>query len=269
MGINKNEMQELIFKTMCELAKSKHKIVFKGSVLLSLLMNSVNIVTPSRLSRDFDGDLQIPVKINEIYEEIIHALNTVGVNYTNVEIDKRTSDTQFFFSVVSNENGFPVVLFNIDLGICVNPWHTTYQLSNGTVLYGQTLEKIFYDKICVISSKDVIRRPWDIFDMYLLSLRSDLYMSKILAVKNGTDRPIGDWQDFLYPSDKLKSTWRRHRYIKNRPEFNIMYARVRDLCTPFMLEGSSEIATWNPEMGLWYDGEESDSNNEFTLSSFS
>ena len=79
-------------------------------------------------------------------------------------------------------------------------------------------------------------------------------MSEILAVRDGTGRQLGDFKSFLYPSDKLRSAWRRRRYIRDRPEFDIMFGRVRDLCTPLIWGGTKE-ATWYPDEGFWYEGE--------------
>jgi len=240
-----------MYKVISELSKSKYKIVFKGSLLLSALMEEANITTPSRLTRDFDGDIQVCLSIEEVLLEIETALTVAGVDYKSVEIDARTTDYQFFFNVYDTTG---MVMFNIDLGLKINPWHTTYELKNGVILYGQTLSKIFWDKICVVSSDKVELRPWDVFDMYLLSLREDLRMSEIITVKEGTGRPLGNFNLFLSPSDKMKSVWKRRRYIKERPDFDVMFGRVRDLCTPFITGGASN-ATWNPIETLWYEGE--------------
>ena len=251
MGTDKDTMQHIMYRVIQKLSQSKYKIVFKGSLLLSAIMEDASITTPSRLSRDFDGDIQAPLTLEQIKDELHIALNATGVEYQSIAIDPRTTDTKFFFNVY---DPMGMIMFNIDLGFKINPWHTTYTFKNGVTLYGQTLEKIFWDKICVVSSDEVEFRPWDIFDMYRLSLRNDLKMSGIIAVKNGTGRPLGDFKAFLTPTDKMKSSWKRRRYIKERPDFDIMFARVRDLCTPFITGGASH-ATWNPTEALWYEGE--------------
>ena len=179
------------------------------------------------------------------------ALKNIGLVEAKIQIDERTNDNQFFFNILNLENQ---TMFNIDLGIKQNPWHIKYELKNGLIIYGQTVSKIFWDKICVVSTDIVNIRPWDVFDMYLLSLRRDLRMSEILKVKDGTGRELGDFQAFLYPSDKLRSAWKRRRYISDRPEFDKMFGRVRDLCTP-LIWGGLGAATWNPDMGFWYEGE--------------
>jgi len=214
-------------------------------------MEDANITVPSRLSRDFDGDIQVQLTIEEAAAEIETALKAVGAEYQRVQIDARTTDSQFFFNVYDTTG---LLMFNVDLGLKVNPWHTAYKFKNGMTLYGQTLAKIFWDKICVVSSDEVEFRPWDVFDMYLLSLRDDLRMSDIIAVKVGTCRALGDFSTFLYPTDKIKSVWKRRRYIKERPDFDTMFGRVRDLCTPFITDGAVS-AVWNPTEALWFDGE--------------
>ena len=251
MGIDKFTMQDLMYAIIRELGKSKYKIVFKGSLLLSAIMEAADITTPSRLSRDFDGDIQTTLTKEEALVEIEAALFAAGIKTANIIIDGRTTESQFFFNVCDADG---TLMFNIDLGLKINPWHTIYEFKDGIVLYGQTLEKIFWDKICVVSSDDVELRPWDIFDMYLLSLRQDLKMSKILAVKDGTGRLLGDFKTFLTSTDKLKSTWKRRRYIKERPDFDVMYGRVRDLCIPF-ITGGAAMATWSPKCALWFEGE--------------
>jgi len=251
MGTDKDTMQNLMYKVISNLSKSKYKIIFKGSLLLSALMEDADITTPSRLSRDFDGDIQVQLTIEEALVEIESALTVTGVKYKSIEIDARTTESQFFFNVYDSMG---MIMFNIDLGLKINPWHTTYEFKNGIVLYGQTLAKIFWDKICVVSSDEVEFRPWDVFDMYLLSLRKDLIMSDIIAVKNGTGRKLGDFKMFLFPTDKIKSVWKRRRYIKERPNFDVMFGRVRDLCTPFITGGITN-ATWSPTESLWYEGE--------------
>ena len=251
MGIDKEEMQEIMYAVMSELSKSKHKIVFKGSLLLSALMEGADILSPSRLSRDADGDVQNVVSLNEMQAEVERVLYKVGLKTAVLQIDDRTTGDQFFFKVFDTEGQG---MFSIDLGVRINPWHTVYELKSGVQICGQTIAKIFWDKICVVSSPDVNQRPWDVFDMYLLSLRNDLRMSDILAVKKGTGRLLGNFETFLTPSEKLRSTWKRRRYIKDRPEFNAMFGRVRDLCTPFITEWEGK-AEWNPSEGLWYEGE--------------
>ena len=254
MGIDKDDMQELMYRTLLHLTKSKYTIVFKGSLLLSTLMEQVNIVTPSRLSRDVDGDLQDFASLDEILSEITTVLHAEGYSYAALKIDPRTTNEQYHIGIYDTDDQF---MFGVDLGIKLNPWHTTYKLSDGTVFFGQTIAKIFWDKACVVSSNEVEVRSWDLFDMYLLSLRNDLRMSEILTVKEGTQRPLGDWSILKYPTEALKSSWRKRRYIRNRPVFEDMCARVRDLCTPFMIQGSAAFAMWDPNEGLWYDGETS------------
>ena len=251
MDIDKEVMQQLMYAILHELSRSKYTFVFKGALVLSSLMEKAEINSPSRLSRDIDGDIQGYVSIEDVVVELKRVFNKIGLNGVKIQKDARSTDTQYFFNILDDTD---VAIFNIDLGLKVNPWHTIYQLKNGTVIYGQTIAKIFWDKICVVSTPTVAERPWDIFDMYLLSLRKDLRMSEILAVRDGTGRQLGDFQEFLYPSDRLKSRWKRRRYIKERPDFNVMFVRVRDLCTPFIVGGAS-LAVWDPAEGLWYEGE--------------
>lgn len=251
MGIDKGVMQQLMYAVLGELSRSRYKIVFKGSLLLSALMEEADVRRPSGLSRDFDGDLREAATVDDIIGELGRALKNVGVRGIQVQVDARTTETQFFLNVCDADGN---VMFNADVGIRINPWHTLYRLKNGTAIYGQTIAKIFWDKICVVSTDAVNVRPWDVFDMYLLSLRKDLRMSEILAVREGTGRPMGNFASFLYPSEKLRSAWRRRRYVKNRPEFEAMFGRVRDLCTPFIWGGAKE-AMWDPAEGFWYEGE--------------
>ena len=251
-GIDKAVMQEIMYDIIAELSKSKYKFVFKGALLLSALQKEAGITTPSRLSRDFDADAQEPITVDAAKSELERALKTVGVDNAVVEVESRTSNEQFYFDI-RDEQG--ALMFGVDIGTKINPWHTSYQLQNGTIIYGQTISKIFWDKIAAVSTPIVDRRPWDVFDLYVLSMRHDLRISKILQVRDGTGRTLGDWQAFLYPSDKLKSTWKRRRYIVDRPEFNTMFGRARDICMPFITEWEGTKGTWKPKEGFWYEGE--------------
>lgn len=252
--VDKKKALILMENVIKELENEKLGLIYKGAFVLRLLAEKKKVTTPSRLTRDIDANI---VKKDVTYEYFIDLIEKIvsklGHDYLSIEIaDNVPYPNMFFIEAVDYRNKSEGErVFGIDFNNTPNPWCCEYQLDNGVVILGQTMEKIFVDKMLSVSTVKVERRPWDIFDMYVLSFMEGLFIKNIVPILKAQDKELEDFKQLSYPTDRLKSVWKRRRGIVDRPDFKEMLGRVRDLCTPFMVKEPNLAGKWHVDDGNW------------------
>lgn len=241
---------ELMYKVIESMSTLKYPIVFKGALVLNHLMETKGITETQRGTKDIDADwVGGRVSMEELLSIIKESIDCIEIDGLEVRLIREATERRSsgFEVLLENQN-----LFSFDISLRKNQFTTEYITRNGVTFIGASKEKIFIDKISAISSRILYRRTKDIYDLYLLSMLEGYYIGEINYVLEHSGRRLSEFNEFINDIGEIKNAYFKMRGIINPPEFDIMYGRVRDFCSPYITKGyTSGNGLWNVKAGLW------------------
>lgn len=192
-------------------------IVFKGMAVTRIILQNNN-ASFIRETGDLDGDWtgeHLPVE--QIESEINKALIGLDGIYVKTyrDYDEHRSAG---FDVFQKEKK----IGSFDLSIRPNEFFKLYDI-DGIKFYGQTIEKILADKICVLSSRKIFRRPKDLLDLYCLSQISNINKEEIIDINNKSGRTLEDFEPLLNQKENICHAYESMYWLENKPPFEDVY----------------------------------------------
>lgn len=241
---------EIMYNVIEAISILKYPIVFKGALVLNHLMETKGITETQRGTKDIDADwVGGRISMEELLSIIKDSIACIKIDNLEVRLVREATERRSsgFEVLLKNQN-----LFSFDISLVENEFITEYTTKNGVTFIGASKEKIFVDKISAISSRTLFRRAKDIYDLYLLSMLEGYYVREINYVLERSGRRLSEFSEFINDIDEIKNAYFKMRGIINPPEFNVMYGRVRDFCSPYITNGyTSGNGLWNVNAGLW------------------
>lgn len=241
----------IMYEVIEIMAKMKLPVVFKGAMVLRHVMSVSGLVDTYRLTRDIDMDwIDRGASIEELTSMIRAAVNELGIKGLSVICRRMPTEGKSAGFVVNYQGR---KLFSFDISLRPNPFYVDYVTNKGVIFTGASIEKMYADKVNTISSKIVFRRIKDIYDLYLLSFLTGYTISNIVEIHQYQDKEIQKFDEFNNRVEDLKHAYGKLDYVANKPEFEIVYSRVRDFCLPFITCSYKKCnGIWSPKEGLWY-----------------
>lgn len=231
---------ELMTRVVENLASMNVPIVFKGAFVLKVVTSKMNYST-TRDTHDIDGDWVGAVPTLEYLRSLIDSAVK--------QVDQRLSVCTFRNYGDDKSAGFNVLLtgkkqFSLDIGIRQNPYGVSYMTLNGVYFTGSSLDKMFADKVNVLSGRKIFRRVKDLFDLYLMSYMSNFSTVSTYSIYSTYNIVLGSFAEFLNNKSDLKHAYDVLRGISNKPDFDVVYARVYYFVSPFIKRSMSSMI-WN------------------------
>ena len=222
------ELMEFLYRVMEEMADAGVPVVFKGAMVLNLVIRDNNPSKVERATRDIDGDWigELPTM-----EKMETALRN-AVKKVDSSMDVRTSRVfgerkSAGFRIV-NEKGEKVA--GVDLSVRQNRFSRPYIFYvNGVSINGASVLKMLSDKVYAISGEQVCRRMKDILDIYVLSFITEIDAGGMYRIWEETGRKPGDFEVFRSKSAELQEAYDKMKGVKNKPDFIDVYTRVNDV----------------------------------------
>lgn len=244
------ELMEFLYKVMEELAKANVPIVFKGAMILNLVMKQNNPSTVERRTKDIDGDwIGDEPTMEQIEQTLRLAVKKVDKSLDIQAVREYGKGRSAGFKIV-DENLKKVA--RIDLSVRKNTYSVPYiSYINGVTITGASLTKMLSDKVCAISDKHIYRRTKDLLDIYVMSFISEFQMSDICDIWEKTERVPGDFSHFQSHKKEISEAYEKIEKIKNKPEFEELYARLSVFLEPFYEKEKNLDLTWKE--GQWED----------------
>lgn len=231
---------------MEELSKAGVPIIFKGAMVLNLVLQENNPSKVERLTRDIDGDWigngptmeQMRLTLQSAVKKVDDSLN--------VEIYREYGERKSAGFKIVNENGEKIA--SIDLSVRKNEFPQSYLLYiNDVSIVGASLDKMLSDKLYAVSGKGVCRRVKDLVDIYVMSYITECSIEKLLEIWNRTDRNIGDFTEFREKMAEISQAYKKMTGIKNKPDFGDLYARLLVFLNPFFELEKNRNVTWTKD----------------------
>lgn len=229
------DLMEFLYQVMEELSKAGVPIVFKGAMVLNLVIRNNNPSKVERATRDIDGDWvgKAPT-MEEMRETLENAVKRVDSSL-DVQIGRRFGERKSAGFRIVNESGEKIA--SIDLSVRQNRFCKPYiSYVNGIRINGASLSKMLSDKIYAISDKTVCRRMKDVLDIYVISFITDIDTEELHQIWRETGRKLGDFEAYQTQFLELKEAYDKLKGIKNKPNFQEVYDRVRDVVYQFTIQ---------------------------------
>ena len=222
------DLMEFLYRVMEELSNAGVPIVFKGAMVLNLVIRDNNPSKVERVTRDIDGDWvgEIPT-MEEMERALRNAVKEVDSSL-DVQANRTFGERKSAGFKIINETGEKIA--SIDLSVRQNQFCTPYiSYLNGISITGASLSKMLSDKIYAISGESVCRRMKDVLDIYIISFITKIDIDELCQIWDETGRELGNFEAYKTQITKLGEAYNKMKGVKNKPEFTEVYSRVNDI----------------------------------------
>lgn len=239
----------LMLSHVAILSMFSSNFVFKGALLLKVLSESDDLyMATSDIDFDFNNTNITQIELDSMISKSCNLLRERG--YMIYPICKRQFNVgkSAGYSIISND----IELYHIDISVR-NQNSNVNLLLNGTSVKCATIEKMLCDKLSAVSSSAVNRRVKDVYDIYYMSLTFDFNYRSIVDTFLRENRSLEDFTTFLSAYDNLAHAYDLYKGIYLKPEFDIIYASVKEFCMPFYthkLNGEGDMY-WKKDVRQW------------------
>lgn len=231
-----------------------YPIVFKGALVLKHIVTSYGVTDTFRGTKDIDCDwVNGSVSMDTLEFMVVNAVNSLEIPTLRVQRVRNADEVKNISASFLILNG-DCKLFSIDISLKNNTFYTQYKTYNGLTFNGASVQKIIVDKMSAISSDKIKRRTKDVYDLYLITFLPNIIIKDIIFVGNKSGRILSDFAWFLSNKEDIRYDYSKMSGVYNKPDFDIMYNRVRDFCTPFITRRDDKNlnAIWQPEGCVWF-----------------
>ena len=151
------ELMEFLYRVMEELSNAGVPIVFKGAMVLNLVIRENNPSRVERVAGDIDGDwIGVFPTMEEMEIALRNAVKKVDFSL-DVQANRIFGERKSAGFRIVNEMGEKIA--SIDLSVRQNRFCKPYiSYVNGISITGASLSKMLSDKIYAISGERVCRR---------------------------------------------------------------------------------------------------------------
>lgn len=237
------ELMELLYRIMEELSQNGIPIVFKGAMVLNLLIHDNNPSLVERGTRDIDGDWigESPSMVQmetALRTAIKNVDSTLDVVINRVYGEKKSAG----FKII-DENMEKVA--SVDLSVRRNDYMEPYiSYINHVTIKGASIGKMMSDKLYATSGNGICRRVKDLVDIYVMSYVSEFYTMEIYDIWKNTGRIPEDFSQFRCQMDDIEKAYAKMKGIINKPDFAVLYDRLTIFLTPFFQPQEKIPAVW-------------------------
>ena len=187
------DLMEFLYRVMEELSNAGIPIVFKGAMVLNLIIRENNPSKVERMTRDIDGDWvgELPT-MEEMEKALRNAVEKVDSSL-DVQINRIFGERRSAGFKIINEMREKIA--SIDLSVRQNQFFSHYiSYVNGVSITGASLSKMLSDKIYAISGQNVYRRMKDVLDIYVMSFVTRINTDELYQIWRETGRELGDFE---------------------------------------------------------------------------
>jgi len=222
------DLMDFLYRVMEELSNAGIPIVFKGAMVLNLVIRENNPSKVERMTRDIDGDWvgEFPT-MEEMEKALRNAVKEVDSSL-DIQVSRTFGERKSAGFKIVNETGEKVA--SIDLSVRQNRFCRSYiSYVNGISITGASLSKMLSDKIYAISGQNVCRRVKDVLDIYVMSFITKIDTDVLYQIWRETGRELGNFEPYKTQRIELGKAYDKMKGIKNKPDFIDVYQQVSDI----------------------------------------
>ncbi len=255
MTISKREKRRAVIedKELLRLLKALTEcglsITIKGAMLLNVILDGDKLPL-RRGTRDIDFDIDADVELgsSEISSEELRALiqsklSSVGYVYDfDIIRPYKPGSSGLNLGVVTRQSGQEVLIASMDINVGRNKYQVKYNTAYGFDFYGQSMARIFADKVKVASQRKILWRYKDLYDLTLLGKYSGWSAKITDDIIEDTGGELEDFSTFDKRADDLYSA--HTAFVRDyglSTDMNVIYETVKSLIEPFRKPQSEEL----------------------------
>lgn len=238
------ELMELLYRIMEELSNNGVPIVFKGAMVLNLLIHENNPSLVERGTRDIDGDwIGEPPTMEQMEAALQKAIKNVDSSL-NILISREYGEKKSAGFKIIDENMEKIA--SIDLSVRRNEYSELYiSYINHVTIRGASITKMLSDKLYATSGSGICRRVKDLLDIYVMSYLSEFFTMEIYDIWENTGRIPEGFEQFRNEREEIEKAYIKMKGVINKPKFDDLYERLSIFLNPFFKPEKKLPAVWN------------------------
>ena len=243
------KQEEIMYEIISAMTNTDLPIVFKGGLVLKLLLKENGFEEIERMTKDIDASwigtaptmAVIAGEINQCLEKIHPTL----VAIPSREYGERRSGG---IRIVEKETEDEITSMDID----IKPALGDKEYSVGDIkVRGIISDEILADKISVLSGDYIFRRVKDMVDVYALAHCITIKVNDIFSAFQKTGRVCGKFQKFLNQKEDLEHAYNKLNIVKGKPSFEEIYSYLLLFLEPFYNDNPKSNSIWDNDKKEW------------------
>ena len=246
------ERETILYQIMSGLYRADVPLVFKGALVVKVILNENDFDLLERETRDIDANwVNKPPLMDDLVSMINHAFNKTLNNFKAVAIQEYTEKQSACLEIFEKNTNTPYTTIDIK----IKPY-TKYMIYcvDEISFRGVLVNEILADKISVLSSDKIFRRAKDMIDVYALSHCVPIQINDILETCKREGRAVSVFSAFLNRRDDLEHAYNKLHRIERKPAFNEIYSYMENFLHPF-IEQAPDNMIWNNQDCVWEDAD--------------
>lgn len=208
----------ILYEIIKCLAKSNLPIIFKGALLTKILVKNSKYDI-ERMTQDIDADWNGELITLEELESKLNSVITTKLNNIKIKAFRNYGNGKSAgFDILLNEKK----IASFDLDMRKNNHYNLYEI-DGVNFYGSSIDKIFADKIYVLSTNLIFRRTKDLIDLLLLTSVSNINVNEVNKISNERNKPIDSFDALYNRKNEIEHAYNLLNRVKNKPPFEEVY----------------------------------------------
>jgi hypothetical protein len=242
------------FVQLLELVKSlvadDAPFIINGGVALFLYLKDINYHDIFRTTTDIDFSVTNPdLSLDKLLESINCTVADV-VDPFFAKITKNYPDSDVVTVTVYN-NYTRAIYLRMDITFNTGLISKQYLLDN-TVVNAVVPLEVLADKLLVLSSRTILRRPKDLVDIFVLSNCLQFKFCDLINLQTSKNRIFGPFKEFFSFRVKLEENYGLLKGVSGKPEFHTIYKHLCEFIEPFFLDfNEAAKLSWTPKHKKW------------------
>lgn len=224
------DQMQFLYGVMANLSEMDLPVVFKGYLVLNMVIEKSSHEVPRRFTMDMDMYWDGGGTLEEIASLIEIAVKNANKDYS-VRIRRSFTDFDGSTACVDILDSKGKLFSHVDIDQNAAHFKETYDCC-GVSVQGVHPHKIVADKIAAISSRKVFRRAKDLLDLYdLIQLGIAPDIDTLNEIWKKDQRAIDDFSCFTQRRADLEHAYEKLRDVIDRPEFHTVYTVLKQYFT--------------------------------------
>lgn len=221
--------------------------IFKGATVLS---DKIALTTNRILGRK-SLDINIDCVEQLSQEEIIDIIQQAcDLNEYILKVKRDLSETKSLRLKIYYKDNLEKEIFSLDISRKDFVDYELCKTINNKEFKSYPIERVFVDKLSIVSSGKIFRRIKDLYDLSVLLKNYPVNCQKILNSFKRYDRVLGNFNELFTSPEELLHAYEKYNSIFDKPDFKSVYYPVVVFGQPLVHKVDEDLV-WNIKRQEW------------------
>ena len=243
------KQEEIMYEIIGAITDTDLPIVFKGGLVLKLLLKENGFEEIERMTRDIDASwIGTAPTMSIIAGEINQCLEKTSPTLVAIPSREYGEHRSGGIRIVEKDTEDEIASMDIDIKPALGK--KEYYVGNIKVR-GILSDEILVDKISVLSGDFIFRRVKDMVDVYALAHCLAIKTNDLFSAFQKSGRVCGNFQKFLNQKEDLEYAYEKLNIIKGKPNFEEIYSYLFLFLEPFYKNNKKLNFIWDNDKREW------------------